>query len=188
MILLLYRYYKNHYFGSDVQWTGSYFTLVDPIGIENIDNPDMLATHHYSCLDNNNTTCGRVGYIFSDGGDSNLYYYEFSKGTNSLQDAFDEMFKNNETDSLIKTVVENWYAKYMTPYDKYIEDTIYCNDRSIYEANAFNPNGGRLDSMLKFNGFTSFNQEMYNCKPSSKLITFPILSSVAYGNSSSDSK
>ena len=42
-----------------------------------------------------------------------------------------EKTHENKYDSYIKKVVEYWYLTNLYYYDSYIEDTIYCNDRSL---------------------------------------------------------
>ena len=44
--------------------------------------------------------------------------------------AKEEMFVNT-TDSKIKTVIDSWYALNMTGYTNMLEDTVWCNDRTI---------------------------------------------------------
>ena len=58
----------------------------------------------------------------------------------------------NTTNSIIKTGVDAWYKKYMLDYDDYIEDTIYCNNRSQSNASAigWNPNGGDIITTINF--------------------------------------
>ena len=40
-------------------------------------------------------------------------------------------FATNANNSIIKNYIENWYAANMTPYTKYLEDTVFCNDRKV---------------------------------------------------------
>ena len=54
----------------------------------------------------------------------------------------------------MKTGIEAWYKKYLLPYDSYIDDTIYCNDRSISSLGGFNPDGGSVESYLQFKEYT----------------------------------
>jgi hypothetical protein len=39
----------------------------------------------------------------------------------------------NNNDSTIKTAIDTWYKSNMTSYTDYLEDTVWCNDRSIYK-------------------------------------------------------
>ena len=41
-------------------------------------------------------------------------------------------------------------GRYLLDYTDYLEDTIFCNDRSIRSLNGWNPNGGSVSSSLQF--------------------------------------
>ncbi len=55
-----------------------------------------------------------VGYMYGTAGSSS--YEETHKNTNN---------------STIKTYIDNWYKTYLNNYTDYLQDTIYCNDRSV---------------------------------------------------------
>ena len=38
----------------------------------------------------------------------------------------------------------------MTEYTTYLEDTVWCNDRSVDDLGGWNPNGGDITSYLYF--------------------------------------
>ena len=40
------------------------------------------------------------------------------------------MYDNNTTSSLIKTVIDTWYASNLISYTNMLEDTVWCNDRA----------------------------------------------------------
>ena len=61
-----------------------------------------------------------VGYMYGTPGSSS--YAETHKNTNN---------------STIKTYLDNWYNSNLSSYADYIEDTIYCNDRSISSVTSF---------------------------------------------------
>lgn len=50
-----------------------------------------------------------------------------------INDAINQEYisSTNETKSTIRTYNDNWYETTMTPYNSYLEDTIWCNDRNI---------------------------------------------------------
>ena len=50
-----------------------------------------------------------------------------------------EEAQTNTYESTIKTYIDNWFKNNMLNYDKYLEDTVFCNDRST--VNAGNNNG-----------------------------------------------
>ena len=41
--------------------------------------------------------------------------------------------ETNENNSTIKTIIDTWYQSNMADYTRYLEDTVWCNDRSIYK-------------------------------------------------------
>ena len=52
----------------------------------------------------------------------------------NLKDYVGYMYpETNENDSSIKVYIDDWYSKNMTGYTKYLEDTVWCNDRSVYK-------------------------------------------------------
>ena len=111
---------------------------------------NTLSNTHYTCL-NNTGTCADIKYIYYTS--SSKMYYITLTGGKSVNDALNEMLwadDVNETDSTIKDYIDTWYASNMTSYTSYLEDTVYCNDRSVYNLNGWNPNGGSTSSYLYF--------------------------------------
>ena len=74
----------------------------------------------------------------------------------------------NVNDSTIKTEIESWFEKNLLNYEKYLEDTIFCNDRSIYELGGWNQDGGKISSMLYF--YSSDKRDL-TCKNESDRFT-----------------
>ena len=139
-------------FGSSFTYSGGTYTLTNTTSAA--DN-----THHYTC--NNTTgTCSTIRYYYYISG-SNNYYIELTNGK-SVSDALSEM-QTNTTDSTIKTVIDNWYETNLASYEEYLEDTVWCNDRSIYQLNGWNPEGGDLTKDLYYKGYER-NRSTY--KPS----------------------
>ncbi|MBR1386553.1 MAG: BsaA family SipW-dependent biofilm matrix protein [Bacilli bacterium] len=154
-----YNYVPNHYWGSSVTWDGTNYTLVDPIGIENYNNTTNLSTHHYMCLDNGLKVCSTVAYLYHYTGSGSMYYVLLENGK-EIDDALNEMLYNddvNKFNSTIKGNIDAWYKHNMLPYDEYLEDTIFCNDRSMNNAstNGWNPNGGSLSAYMYFKEYNS---------------------------------
>ncbi len=58
-------------------------------------------------------------------------------GAQGVASTSKEQAQKNETNSLIKTVVDNWYKSNIhdTGYHNYIADSIFCNDRSFEPGN-----------------------------------------------------
>jgi len=60
----------------------------------------------------------------------------------------------NTNNSMIKTAIDYWYQNNMTDFTDYLEDTVWCNDRSLgsrtQNTNGWNPNGGSTGTYLYF--------------------------------------
>ena len=52
-----------------------------------------------------------------------------------------EEAQTNTYESVIKKYLDNWFKDNMLNYDKYLEDTVFCNDRSIVTGNMNNSLG-----------------------------------------------
>ena len=105
---------------------------------------NQLNNNHYTCF-NTSGECQQVNYIFYT---TNLraYYVTIPSGK-TINGMIAEMLSNssNNNSSTIKEVIDAWYASNdsnMTDYTLYLEDTPYCNDRTIYALNGWDPNGG----------------------------------------------
>ena len=115
-------------------------------------NQTSLNTHHYTCW---NTTgkCTSISYIHYLSG-TTPYYIDLIEGK-SIDDAKNEMLYNNDVNrynSSMKGVIEAWYHQNMTNYTDYLEDVIYCNDRSQSNesTNGWNLDGGSLITEMEF--------------------------------------
>ena len=108
------------------------------------------ATRHYTCNSKDeDATCQNIRYyyimMYEYTARDYYYYFELSNGK-SIEDALLEM-QVNETSSNAKNVIDSWYATNIATSNantSKLEDTIWCNDRSISDLGGFNPNGGLL--------------------------------------------
>ena len=124
-------------FGSSFAYSNGTYTLTNTTSTA--DN-----THHYTC--NNTTgTCSTIRYYYYISGSTNLYI-ELANGK-SVSDALEEM-QTNTTDSTIKTAIDNWYETNLASYEEYLEDTVWCNDRSMQTTtNGWKENGSLTEFM-----------------------------------------
>ncbi len=145
------------YFGNDFIYdeTSGVYSLIDAkVGIDE--------NHHYTCnLTTANGTCASIRYYSSYfvGNNEHYNYFTLSNG-DSIDDIIDEINVNNN-DSNAKMMIDTWYEENMTNYSNKVEDTIYCNDRKIYNLRGFNPNGGLLSADPEINErlwFSSYNR------------------------------
>ena len=144
----------SYKYGNGVSWNGSSYTLTNTI-----DSTGDWATD-YKTLNNNHYTC------FNDTGICSSVYYVYYTSTSeadfitltngkTIENAIDEMLtsSSNTTDSTIKAYLDSWYTANLTSYANYLEDTVWCNDRSISALNGWNPNGGDTRKYLYFGAY-----------------------------------
>ena len=178
-------------FASEATWVTDHYELTDA----SVTTPN--ATHHYSCnATTPDATCTSLRYVYYLSGESK-YYITLANGE-IVEDAIYKMTGNivnpnidvvtrnqgyvlNNTDSIIKIAIENWFRTNLTNevdstkrnYAGYIEDTVYCNDRSLktasgnssyptYQESGWNPNGGDLTKKLYFGTFNRFKNNWYS--------------------------
>ena len=121
-----YNYLANYYYGSSATWNGTNYTLVNPVHFDEYNSTN----YHYKCDTIGTTTCSKTYYIYYKHRDEIDYHVELHDGAASISNAFSNAFSLNTSDSLIKDRIERWYSKYLLPYDNYLEDTIFCNNRN----------------------------------------------------------
>ncbi|MBQ6539092.1 MAG: choice-of-anchor J domain-containing protein [Bacilli bacterium] len=145
--------------------TDKYTLSSDRYQTWNITNTDKtnLATHHYTCFNRTGEcqTLSYVYYVIEPYSTSGIQYVKYIyyinlTGGKSVENALDEMLYNddiNTTNSTIKAYIDNWYSNNMISYTSYLEDTIFCNNRSQKNpsANEWNPNGGGITTYMYFN-------------------------------------
>ena len=170
---------NRYQFGNSFEYTNGTYKLKDTIKAEIGDN---LNNNHYTCFTTGDT-CSKVNYIYYINGTTAYYYIELENGK-SVEDAIDEMLYDdniNTTNSTIKTGIDAWYKRYMTGYTSKLEDTIFCNDRSIKTLNGWNPDGGSVTSYLQFKNY-SLNSDLsctntidkFSLSNSNAQLTYPV--------------
>ena len=123
----------NAKFGSGFTWDGTKYKLVDA------DTTTPNDTHHYSCNQvNADATCTSIRYVYWLNG-STKYYITISDGK-GIEEAIQDM-QANVTDSTAKEKIDAWYLSNMTGVTNKLEDTIWCNDRSIAIYNGWSKTG-----------------------------------------------
>ncbi len=129
-------------FGTGVTYSGGTYTLTNT-------STAYDATHHYTC--NNETgICSTIRYYYY-----NNNYTEINDGR-TIEEALEDMLSAdnvNQTNSTIKTAIDNWYSSNLTSYTSKLEDTIFCNDRSISNLGGWHPDGGSIATDLRFNNY-----------------------------------
>ena len=161
-------------YGSNIEYKNGVYQLINTT---NSSTATSINTHHYTCL-NATGECSNVYYIYFIRS-STAYYITLKDGKN-VDDALKEM-KENKTNSTVKTIIDNWFKNtfnsYFTnnnkDYNDYLEDTIWCNDRSMnitgtnatYLNNGWNPNGGSTSNKLWYGSYgrIKFAKPSFDC-------------------------
>ena len=154
-----YYYVKNNYFSSDVQYINGKYKLINPVSFFSVYNDlNNISSYHYYCVNTGETECETVAYLFYYNFSDNLTNGEYVllKNGEKVNDSFNLMLKGNVKDSLIKKSIDLWYEKYLRNYESYLEETIFCNNRSIsnYNESGWNPNGGNIKTTLNFKEYS----------------------------------
>ena len=154
---------SKYVYGNDVTWDGTKYTLTGKYtstsSWSNI-RTTLANKYHYTCL---NTTgeCTEVCYIHYFGDSSNIYCLTLSSGEN-IEDVKAEMFTNT-TNSTIKSTIDTWYENNMTNYTEKLEDTIFCNDRSLYSGSL---TGKDTNAGTSYSYFDVYNRRYNLYRPS----------------------
>ena len=135
---------KNTY-GNSFEYTNGKYKLINKKTFkeeEIMKDSAILNDYHYTCF-NETGECTTISYVILFRNGQN-YYIKLSNGK-SVEDALKEMLSAddvNKYNSTIKSGVDAWYDSTLFNYSDYLEDTIFCNDRSIKNLNGWNPDGG----------------------------------------------
>ncbi len=139
----LYEQAKNvkWIYGNDIVWDGTNYTLTNTIESNILnwssDRTNLGKGYHYTCFTTGDS-CSSVYYVYYSG-TSSPYYITLKNGT-TIDKAMEEM-QTNTTNSTIKTTIDKWYGENMTEYTTYLEDTVWCNDRSMGNSNGWTKDG-----------------------------------------------
>ena len=158
----------NYYYGSSFTYDESQlrpYTLTDTVQFWDIydsANKTSLNTHHYTCFRTEDNTCSEMYFIYYLNG-SEVYYIKLN-GNETVNDVLNKMLSSDSViakDSHIKGVIDYWYKDNIlgTQYESFLEDTIFCNDRTIANIGGWSETGAVTNHpSLQFN---SFNYKYY---------------------------
>ena len=117
------------------------------------DNHDeIVKSQLYSCL---NTSCNVVYKVTGYSSDTVMIVKPISYSSKSLATT-----QTNNTNSAIKTTIDNWYKNNLTAYTSKLADETFCNDRSISSGTGY-----KTDS---YTYYGSYNRNVDRRAPSLK--------------------
>ena len=94
------------------------------------DNHDEIVSNNlYSCLE---TSCNVTYKITGYSSDKTMIVQPISYGSTNYNDIL-----LNTQNSLLKQTIDDWYGENLINYNQHISDEIFCNDRSILNADKF---------------------------------------------------
>ena len=129
---------SNIVFGNSFTYSNGTYTLQDTITVEDwASGYNSLESNRYTCL-TTGTSCTEVYYVFYV--DSSMAYYMPLTDGKTVDDAINEMLYAddvNTKDSTIKSYIDSWYKNHLTSYSDKLEDTIFCNERGLYDVSSY---------------------------------------------------
>ena len=152
---------SNIVFGKSFNYANGTYTLTDTLTVATWSSGyNTINNNHYTCM-TPGTTCTSIYYVYYT--DSSSAYYVNLTGGKSVSDALNEMLYAddvNKDDSTIKAYLDSWYESNLASYEDKLEDTVFCNDRSILNLNGWNPNGGNTTKDLEFKNYSISNKSL----------------------------
>ena len=138
-----YSYDRIIYYSESISYdqnTG--YTLINPsTSVDDINQKYFCTTY--------GTTCSSVGYVYWN----SLAYVRQSGGKLGGDDFLTDMSLNTNS-SAIKTTIDNWYSSNLNSYTSYLEDTVYCSDRSYVDIGSFDPH---VSHSFGFSGYNRYS-------------------------------
>ena len=154
---------SNIVFGNSFTYANGTYTLTDAKTVATWSSGyNTINNNHYTCM-TTGTTCSSINYVYYADSES-AYYITLTNGK-SVNDALNEMLYAddvNTKDSTIKTYIDSWYESNLASYKDKLEDTVFCNYRSMNNesSNGWNPNGESTSTILEFKNYNTNNQSL----------------------------
>ena len=143
----------GYVFGNDVDYYDGKYHLKNTTDliIDWKDNYNNINNTHYTCL-NSTGECDEVSFLYYSKPNS-MSFLKLSNEV-TIERALEEMLSVDDVNiknSIIKSSVDLWYRENMINKTSYLEDTVYCNDRSISSLQGFSKTGSIIASQMMFN-------------------------------------
>lgn len=148
-------------FANGVSYVDGHYVLNDDQYVKDSnfanERDGVLKTHHYMCFSVGATECETVRYIYMTRS-VNMFYVTLKNG-----EKIEDVIRNEVTDSanttksIVRTTVDDWYEQNMTAYTDKLEDTAWCNDRSLYEIGGWSKDNNVLEIANEQDGKLTFS-------------------------------
>ena len=87
---------------------------------------------------------------------TSMTYYTLTGGDN-LETIKTKMFANIN-DSTIKGTIDSWYSTNLTDYTSYLENTIFCNDRTFFSGNLSSKDANSTSGLSYFQSHQRYRE------------------------------
>ena len=148
-------------FANDVSYIDGHYVLSNDQYVKDsnfaAERDTVLKTHHYTCFKVNGTECDTVRYVYMTR--SSVMFYVTLTNSEKIEDVIADDITNeaNTNKSIVHTTVDNWYRDNMTAYTNSLEDTVWCNDRSLYDVGGWGKDNDVLEVSGEQDGKMIFN-------------------------------
>ncbi len=143
-------------YGNDFTYENGVYKLVDT-------STTLDKNHHYSCRSMDpDATCEILLYYYCSY-DSTSSYYLVLKNGEKPQEKISALINADileKEDSKVKLIIDEWYKHNLIEFEDNLDKSaIYCEDKSISDFQAFNPNGGNY---YYYDGIFDFDTQKDN--------------------------
>ena len=137
-------------FGHSVEYNNGKYKLLDTMGFS---GRDSITGYRYTCL-NKTGECEELYFGLYYYGTYQLTAIKLTNGQD-LDAILGEILNKediNKNDSLMKRIIDFWFEKNMLDYQNYLERTVFCNNRNIYNKDHHFLSLNGINNQLSFYG------------------------------------
>lgn len=154
-------------FGSDVEWDGEKYILKDSYTKESGETyfdalkNETLKDKKYFCLFDDDS-CKTVNYIIYSS--TSFTYYQLNNG-DKIEDLVNKTLDNsdNALSSNTKKKIDEWFNSELIDYRRYLEDTVWCNDKEFYSFGISDNNFSKLVYFSSYDRVKEGKTPSLNC-------------------------
>ncbi len=145
---------STYTFGSTVTYdseTDKYTLGGDIITGKSSEIYNDIKTHRYTC-GSTSDSCNVMNYIYETPLSSSLSAFKLRNGR-TIEDVFNELLFGdnlNRVDSSAKAILDKWFENNLADKVDYLEDAVYCNDRSFAESSGLIEGQGDMTKDISF--------------------------------------
>lgn len=139
-------YYRGDVENNNVKFANFCWKIVrttETGGVKLIYNGEPNESGQYMNTTGSSTTIGDSKFNASSNDNAYVGYMYGTTGASSYEETH-----ANTNDSTIKGVIDSWYEENMTEYTNRLEDTVWCNDRSVVSDSTYSGTGAGTEKTM----------------------------------------